>query len=483
MNLQSIIAKLKLITVEPILFLYMMIIFMESNALQELIYIKSCIMLKNPVNISECSYALKANQTDATNLATTWSKYTDMCLFIFTFITTFYVGSWSDRLGRKLPMLIPPIGTVIAACINAVLSYFIRIHMAYFFISSFISGVTFGTVGIIATTYGYISDFTLEQSRTKRIIILESMIFIGGTVGIKTAGLFLKHVHYEWELNNFVMLFIFEAIISAGIAIYIIFRIPSYSSDSQSLYGPLSWSSLFSLRHVGDSLKTVFRFREEGKRAKIILMLIALSLTYMGSVVQLTLSYYFLRTINWNFDEYTNFHSIQFAVEGLALICIYPLLHRFPRVPDHCIGMLGLFSRFTGLVVFGLSALSTNHDYMVYSCIILYMFSEFPVPALRSILSKTVASDERGRIFAFTTVLQNICFLLGSFSLMTVFTETSFHGLSFEVAAGLQGIAFVIMLYLYLTRSTYITAYETIEHDGSVSEICSVAASTGSVNS
>ncbi|CAL1294147.1 unnamed protein product [Larinioides sclopetarius] len=462
MNSQSLIAKLKLITVEPILFLYMMIIFMESNALQELIYVKSCIMLRNPVNISDCSYELRANQTDATNLATEWYKYTNTCLFLFTFITTFYVGSWSDRLGRKLPMLIPPIGTVIAACINAVLSYFIKIHMAYFFISSFVSGITFGSVGIIATSYGYISDFTLEQSRTKRIVILEAMIFIGGTAGIKTAGLFLKHVHYEWELNNFVMLFIFEAIISASITIYIIFRIPSYSSDSQSLHGPVTWSSLFSLRHIGDSLRTIFRFREEGKRTKIILMLFALCLIYMGSVVQFTLGYYFLRTIKWDFDAYTNFHSVQFAVEGIALICIFPLLYRFPWVPDHCIGMLGLFSRFLGLAVFGLSALTTYSDYMVYSCILLFIFSEFPVPALRSILSKTVDSDENGRIFAFTTVLQNLCFLLSSFVLMTLFTESSFKGLSFEVAAGLQGIAFFILLYLYLTSRSCRTAYEAI---------------------
>ncbi|CAL1294148.1 unnamed protein product [Larinioides sclopetarius] len=457
MNFQSVIEKLKLITVEPILFLYMMVIFMETNALQELIYIKSCITLKNPVNISDCSYEMKDNQTDATNLATEWYKYNNTCLFLFTFISTFYVGSWSDRLGRKLPMLIPPIGTVIAACINAVLSYFIKIHMVYFFITAFISGITFGYVGIIATSFGYISDFTLEQSRTKRIVILESMIFIGCTIGMKIAGLFLKHVHYERELNNFVMLYIFEAIICTAITVYIIFRIPSYS-----LQEPISCSSLFSLRHVGDSLRTIFRSREEGKRTKIILILITLCLIYMGNVVQFTLGYYFLKTIKWDFDKYTNLYSVQFAVEAIALICIFPLLYRFPWVPDHCIGMLGLLSRFAGFTVFGLSALATHSDYMVYSCILLFIFSEFPVPALRSILSKTVDSDENGRIFAFTTVLQNLCFLLSSFVLMTLFTESSFKGLSFEVAAGLQGIAFFILLYLYLTSRSCRTAYEAI---------------------
>ncbi|GFU02839.1 MFS domain-containing protein [Nephila pilipes] len=479
MNSQTIIAKLKLITVEPILFMYMMIIFMESNALQELIYVKSCVMLNNPTNISDCSYKNKINQTDAITEAAKWSKYTNLCLFLFTFLTTFYVGSWSDRLGRKFPMLIPPIGTVIAASINAILSFFITTHVAYFFISSFISGVTFGSVGIIATTYGYISDFTLEQSRTKRIIILESMIFIGGTVGIYIAGVLLKNVHYDRSLNNFFLLFVIEAVLSACIVVYILFRIPSYTSDAQSLHGPLSCSSLFSLRHVGDSLRTIFRFREDGKRKKIILMLISLCFMYIGTVVQFTLGYYFVKSMDWSFEEYSNYHSIQFAVEGIALICIFPVLYHFPRFPDQLIGILGLFSRISGLVLFGLS----TNKYMIYSCIALYMFSEFPVPAIRSMLSKTVSSDEKGRIFAFTTILQNLCYILGSFVLMTVFTEFSFHGLCFEVAAGLQALALMIMAYLYFTRRTYITAYETIEHeDGSVSEICSVVASSGSIN-
>ncbi|GIY71615.1 MFS domain-containing protein [Caerostris extrusa] len=428
---------------------------METNALQELTFVKSCLMLDNPINISDCSYELKQNKTIAIDESAKWSKYSNTFLFFCTFLATFYVGSWSDRLGRKFPMLIPPIGTVIASSINAVLSYYIRWHPAYFLGSSFISGITFGSVGIIATTYGYISDFTHEQSRTKRIAILESMIFIGGTIGIFVAGAFLGHIDYERKLNNFVLLFIFEALLSATVVAYIIFRIPSYSTDNQSSQSPLSFSSLFSLKHVGYSLKTIFRSREDGKRKKILFSLVALCLIYLGTVVQLFLSFLYVKEMGWTFTDYSNFHSMQFAVEGFALVCIFPLLQRFPRIPDHFIGMLGLFSKCIGLTVFGLSVLSSQHDYMIYSCIALYMFSEFPVPALRSMLSKTVSPDEKGKIFAFTTILQNMCYL----------------------------IAFLIMIYLYCTRRIYVTAYETIEHeDGSITEVCSVVSSEGSVN-
>lgn len=278
-----IMTKLRLVTVEPVLFFYMMIIFLETSALQELIFVKSCIMLNHPENITDCSYALKQNMTDAvTQEATNWSKYNNVCLFFFTFISSFYVGSWSDRLGRKLPMLVPPIGTVIASTINAVLSYFFNAHVAYFFISAFISGITFGTVGIVASTYGYISDFTHEQSRTKRIVILEAMIFSGAMVGTYIGGAFLKHVQYNAVLNNFAQLFIFEAVVATAIVFYIVLRIPS--SDNPTWQGPLTFSGLFSLRHVIDSLRTVFRFREDGKRKKVLLMLVTIFLIYLGGV-------------------------------------------------------------------------------------------------------------------------------------------------------------------------------------------------------
>nr|XP_015909337.1 proton-coupled folate transporter isoform X2 [Parasteatoda tepidariorum] len=475
MEFKSTLMKLKMVAVEPILFSYMMIIFMESNAIQELVFVKSCIQLNNPVNISDCSYELKQNLTESVEEAAMWSKYNNCCLFFCTFLSSLFVGSWSDRFGRKFPMLIPPIGSTFAAAVNCILSVYIKTHPAFFIISSVISGLSFGSVGIIATTFGYISDFTHEQSRSKRIVILESMLFTGGTTGIYIAGLFLKHVNYDTKVNSFAQLFIFEGIVSALIVNYIAFRIPKHTSDAQSLDSHTT--GLFNLKHISDSLRTVFRFREGGRRTKVLLMLFSLFLIYFGSAVQTTLGYYFVKTLGWTFQEYTLFHSIQFGVEGLALLFGLPTLLYFCHVPDHIFAALGMISRIAGFVMFGLSYTVG----MVYSCAALYMLSEFPVPALRSMLSKTVNADEKGKIFAFTASLQNLCYLLGSFILTTIFTEVSFKGLCFEVVAGLQGIALIIIIYLYFTRHEYVMVYETVVNDGSVTETSYVAPDENSI--
>ncbi|XP_054724415.1 proton-coupled folate transporter-like [Uloborus diversus] len=470
--------KLKYITVEPILLLYMLIIFMESNALQELIFIKSCLKIHHPVNISFCDYAKKGNLTDALNEATSWMRYNSAVLSLFTFITSFYVAAWCDKFGRKIPMLIPPIGTAIAAVINCVLSSYIETHVAFFLVSSCVSGLTFGSVGIIAATFGFISDVCGEQSRTKRIVILEAMIFFGGTFGIYAAGAFLNGVDYNNRFNNFSKLFLTEAVIAIIILLYTFIRIHARSTND---FTPITCATLFKLSHVRDSLRTIFRVRDGNGRRNVLLMLLALIFIYLGTVVQFTLSFYYVKTLEWSFTKFSNYNSIQFAVEGIALLFGLPTLFHFFHVPDYFVGIIGILSKVAGFIVFGLS----KNDAMIYSCAALFIFSEFPVPVLRSMLSKTVDADEKGRIFAFATILQNLSYFLGSLTLTTIFknTESFFPGLCFEVAAGLQVLALLIFLFLYATRHDIVTVYEIMENeDGCTDETCHVIAATGAIN-
>ncbi|XP_035217713.1 proton-coupled folate transporter-like [Stegodyphus dumicola] len=471
-------SKIKLITVEPVLFLYMMIIFLETNALQELIYVKLCLH-HYPVNETLCSHVLKDSQKELLNETTKWVKYYGCFLFLSTFLISFYVASWSDRYGRKITMLIPPIGTIIASCINFVLSVYINTHVAYFFISAVVSGLSFGSVGVIAATFGFISDITREESRTKRIVVLEAMIFIGGTCGIHIAGALLSNEKLHFILNSFAQLFFLELIIAAIIVIYVVLRIPRWTLQDQSLNTSASFKEVFNLKYAKDSFKVVFRRRDSDKRKCILLIFLALFFIYFGSVVQTILGYLYVKNLEWEFSKYSHYYSVQFIVEGVALLFGLPLIIHFLHVSDHFVAILGLFSRMAGYMVYGLS----TNDAMVYSCAALYMFSEFPIPALRSILSKTVDAGERGSIFAFMTILQNLCYLLGSLILGTIFNASSFRGLSFEVVAAMQALALIIILYLYFTRKKIITIYKSMENeDGGTEESCDVICTTGSIN-
>lgn len=270
------------ISVEPVLFFYMMLIFLESNALQELIAVKSCLKIYNPENASFCgNKTVFTHQVEQEKIY--WVRFNGAALFFFTFLSSFFVASWSDKFGRKLPMLIPPLGTVIAASVNCALSTFIRSDVAYILISSSISGLTFGSVGIIASTFGFITDISDESARTKKMMILEAMIYIGGTAGIYIGKEFLHQLDYSLTINGFSQLFLFEICVALLIAVYIMFRIPSRGNDTSEA-SVISCANLFSLDHVKSSVQAVFRAREAGKRKIVLLLSLALFFIYFGLV-------------------------------------------------------------------------------------------------------------------------------------------------------------------------------------------------------
>ena len=304
-KMEILVTILKSITVEPILFFYMMAIFLENNALQELISVKSCIELVNPINISDCNRILHSNKSNFTEALTqekaSWVGYNSVALFLFTFISSLYAGSWSDKIGRKFTMLIPPLGTLLAASINCILSMHIHTHIAYILTSSSISGITFGTVGMIAATFGFITDISSESSRTKRLVILEAMVYIGGTLGIYIGGEFIKYNDFNSKINGFSQLFIFEMSLAILVFFYIIVRIPSQNNDS-SASPEISFNNLFKLDHVKAAVKAVFRAREAGKRKIVLLLALALFFIYFGLVGKLKKIFLISKQFNYHIE-------------------------------------------------------------------------------------------------------------------------------------------------------------------------------------
>lgn len=451
------------VTVEPVLFLYMMIIFMETTSLLGLTFVKVCLDINHPNDTNDCNKNETAGHDDVVHKATMWSKYCTACLFSCTLIVSFYVGSWSDYFGRKVIMLIPPIGTLISAAINTALAIFFNAHVAYFFISAIVSGLTLGTVGMITSSFGYISDITSEESRTRRIVILEAMIFTGGTVGSTVAAFMLKNNDFHVLFNKYSQVFLAEMAIALFIILYIIFRLPSHVSvaeEKNTLHNRLC-CQIFDLSHLRNVFHTITRRRSDRKRQRLVLLLIAVIMLYYGSAVQFLLAFSYVKSkpLLWDIAKYSNYNAIVFGVEGIALLVGLPLLLHYFHLPDTCIGMLGTVSRIAGLILFGLS----STDFMVYSCIAAYMLSEFALPAVRSMLSKIVESDEKGKIFAVTTILQNLCYFTGSLILNSIFEASSFfHGLVFQIVAILHVVTLAIFCYLHFTKEQIIVRYEEV---------------------
>ncbi|XP_076337814.1 uncharacterized protein LOC143239978 [Tachypleus tridentatus] len=206
---------------------------------------------------------------------------------------------------------------------------------------------------------------------------------------------------------------------------------------------------LFGIDHVLDMLKTTLKQRPQNKRKYILLVNVATTLAYYGLEAQLDLLYIFLTDdpLLWDQRRYSYFSGLNFGLSAAFLLVGLPLTFRWFQIPDALLGVMGTLSRGLGLAMLSLSTTTP----MVLICPVLFLFSEYAVPAARSIQSKLVEENERGKIFAFMAVMQNVCFLTGPllFNSLYPVTATFFKGFPFALAALFEFIAVIIFVYLF----------------------------------
>lgn len=113
-------------------------------------------------------------------------------LVIPSLLIAMYLGSWSDKFGRKWPVVFPPLGGVCACLVYIVISVVEDAPVGWICLASLLSGLTGGFVTCISSCMTYIASVSTPENRTVRISRLEAMTFFGGTVGPFISGTMLE---------------------------------------------------------------------------------------------------------------------------------------------------------------------------------------------------------------------------------------------------------------------------------------------------
>jgi len=181
------------ITVEPVLFLYMLSTFSQYALFQDLVYSKVCWTLYNPTiceNLHADQYETELEAVQ--KQSSMWILMSTVALVIPSILIAIYLGSWSDRFGRKWPVVFPPFGGILACMVYTVLSFRQETPVGWICLASFLSGLSGGFVSCIMSCMTYVAAVSSQENRTVRISRLEAMIFLGGTVGPFLSGSMLQ---------------------------------------------------------------------------------------------------------------------------------------------------------------------------------------------------------------------------------------------------------------------------------------------------
>lgn len=261
------------VTVEPVLFLYMFAANVVFPALQALTYHKVCIQrfnasfcqrLRNVTFQQEHSADNDFVQSATShwillgNVATTLPA----CFTVF-----FFLGSFGDKVGRKFPVLLPLLGAIAEAAASLLNALFPAAPLCLLLVGPLLNGLCGGIIACFMAVLSYVSHIAQPQSKTMRIGIVESMIFMAGTLGVFISGAVL-------DRTSFAFVFGFSAGLQCLALVYVLLWLPDIK-PAQPGAAVVRWG-----RWACDSLTDMGRFlkRPRGPRVRLNILLLIVTI-------------------------------------------------------------------------------------------------------------------------------------------------------------------------------------------------------------
>lgn len=105
-----------------------------------------------------------------------------------------FLGSWSDSAGRRSVMVLPSLLSLVAGGVLVCVDQLPQAGPLWVLPAAAIVGLTGSHVSIFLSCFSFLADATAgdSRSRTVRMAVAESMIFVGGTVGFLLGGFLEK---------------------------------------------------------------------------------------------------------------------------------------------------------------------------------------------------------------------------------------------------------------------------------------------------
>lgn len=479
---------------EPVLLLYMLAVSAEYTFVQELVSIKLC---ANKLNLNSTDQLSKLCEKK-TSFKLYEGEYLSLIqwynsiFYIFPLITTTMMSSWTDLFGRRFTLMVPVLFSLFVQIIFLYASTQILQQniIVFVMVGGLLSGISGSSSTVISSTHSYLTNHVDKSQITKRLTILEACIFIGGFLGYNLTSTILT---YADPSEKFIIGFTSAAIIHLCLVFYI--KLFLHDKDERQI----KFNKLINVGHFVDCFRVLLKPRTNSKRSKLfILFYCALASSLALSIQQMLLFTYLKGNFQWTTERYTKLQGGISLMNGLSLVVFFPIIQwclrkvfglatnssrpvdaaaqqpeptieqsaeilyppesitedaqapvdfeadRTDLKIDTIIIALGFLSKFLGL---GLLGILTDDTYLLFFVPFLFMFNEFAMPGVRSMISKTVDADEKGKAFGLLGFTRNLCYFTGSFLFKYIYSVSHafYKGLSFEIMALFQISAIVLI--------------------------------------
>jgi len=453
------------LTVEPVGFLYLSSVIVQSIVVQNLYLQKTC-AINLHLNSSICDSRNHSVQTqDDDNI----QRYVTYLNVVASFIenipsvlVVLFLGPWSDKIGRKTPMVCPLVGLFISTLIY-VLNYWFPLWPAeYLLFASIPTGLSGGATALFMSMNSYIADVSSSETRTSRISLLYGFLTVSFPVSMFSSI-------YIYTYGGYLAIWGTSLAIATIAVFYLIFFVSESQcrkendEDEDENPGELFASEDSVVQNVWKCFLTTFRERTEYKRAAVCILLVSMSL-YVFAQVPSTVSYLYVRKrFEWDQPQYALFSTVASIITVLGSFLLLPLLSSYFKIHDCVVGVIAL----VGNIVFYVCQAAAETPEMMYFGSIGLVLTTATGVVIRSMLSKQVPRNELSHVYSVLASFESIVPLMASpaFNILYESTLDAFPGCVFIFASGVLLVLVVLLLVVFLLqwRESNTLPYNSIE--------------------
>lgn len=440
------------ITVEPSMFLYMMA-FMLTSVIEQVFFLyKACTVnhgYSHDVCINIENYQDIKKEVQITT--STFHMWNNIAMYVVPIVLALFLGAWSDRRGRKLPLILGLIGKFIYSVMIVVNTRMTNWPVEYIIYTATIPSVLTGAdIAIFASCFAYISDVTTVEDRTIRITILDATYLSTMPIGVAIGTLI-----YNRTAKSFTVMFVINASLLLASIVYSAVRLKSRTTDRQVSIRELRCyqmpADFFDRNHVVNSLQTFFKKRTMNRRIYLYILMIAMSFYTFQRDEKPKMYLYTQLKFNWDADKYSYFKTYQSAAYVIMMFLGVPLFTKVLGMRDTFIIMIGATAHASARFVY----IFAQVDWLLYVGATISSLGPVVAPVLRSMISKMVPGSERGIIFSFLSVFDNAVPLFSGVLYTQVYNASinSYPQAFFWLTMGTQAMVFALTLGVHISLS------------------------------
>lgn len=360
-------------------------------------------------------------------------------------IFTFFLGSLSDKFGRKPLLLIGLAGSFIlniVFLVNCIWFYELKVEFLLFECLQDILG---GEAVFIIGAYSLIADLTKEKNRTRRMAGVEALRSLGTSLGFIVGG--QSKASLGW-----VGMYIMTLCVIVLTAVLVIFKVqeaprstddPNINeSEAKELKGQTSGGCKQLVCGPLSAMKKILRHRENGTRIWICCFVITKNLQTFIETGTAPISFMFLyRQYKLSFTDISRFTPLSTTCSLFVLLVLVPFLNK--KLSDTAIIIIALFSCTIGYALYGLNT-DPNFLWFVFP---MFGFYGAINGVSQSILTKLVDSSEIGGVLTLCGVIQAALALASKpfYALVYRSTVEKFPAAFIFICVGLYCIVIIIM--------------------------------------